>query len=285
MGIGRKKGPRHLTDESLHVAPEILGLSVAGPLRRAVAFGVDYLILLLPALAVAIAVAALSLRTTDPEAYRGLQALLFTKPAPPDAKVAWEAVGSLLFRLDAPGLPTEAIEAGEANDRGKLAAALEGYDLMFTLAIGEREEIKVPRRTVLLEAEKLIPRPFRALALFGVAALYFTLCHASRRGQTFGKRLLGIRVVQLGGERLSLFESFERAAAYLEIPATLGLSLVSLWRDPNRRLPHDRVVHTAVLRVERTPDALKAPALPAPEPLSTESQEETKSPIDVVQEN
>ena len=54
-----------------------------------------------------------------------------------------------------------------------------------------------------------------------------------------------------------LFESFERAAAYLEIPATLGLCLISLWRDPNRRLPHDRVVHTAVLRVPRTSSAPK----------------------------
>ena len=86
-----------------------------------------------------------------------------------------------------------------------------------------------------------------------MAALYFTLCHSSRRGQTLGKRLLGLRVVQLAGERLSLFESFERAAAYVEIPATLGLCLISLWRDPNRRLPHDRVVHTAVLLVPKGP--------------------------------
>ena len=263
-----QKGPRRLTDEPLHVAPEFVGQPLAGPLRRAVAFAVDYAVLFFPAILVALAAAVLSLRTADPGAYGGLKTLIFEHPTPEQSRVAWEAVGPILVRLEAPGLPSEAIEAGEANDREKLATALEGYDLMVTMAIGEREEIKVPRHTILLETEKLIPRPFRALALFGVAALYFTLCHASRSGQTLGKRLLGIRVVQLAGEGLSLFESFERAAAYLEIPATLGLSLVSLWRDPNRRLPHDRVVHTAVLRVE------KAPPSPPPGPKRSGADDE-----------
>jgi len=259
MGICGKKSPRRLTNEPMHVAPELLGLPLAGPLRRATALAVDYMVLLLPVLAVAIGSAALALRLADPEAFGGLRTLVLGKPAPAEAKLAWEAAGPLLVRLEAPGLPSEAYEAGERGDKEKLADALEGYDIMVTLAIGEREEIHLSRKMILLELDKAIPRPFRALALFGVAALYFTLSHASRRGQTLGKRLLGIRVVQLAGERLSLFESFERAAAYLEIPATLGLSLVSLWRDPNRRLPHDRVVHTAVLRVERPPKAVKAP--------------------------
>jgi uncharacterized RDD family membrane protein YckC len=264
MGKNRRE-PRRFTDEPIHVAPEFVGRPLASPSRRAVAFAVDYLVLFFPALLVALAAAVLSLRMADPEAYGGLKTLLFAHPTPEQSQVAWEAVGPLLVRLEAPGLPAAAIEAGEAGEREKLASALEGYDLMVAMAIGERAEVKVPKRTILLEVEKLIPKPFRALALFGVAALYFTLCHASRRGQTLGKRLLGIRVVQLGGERLSLFESFERAAAYLEIPATLGLSLVSLWRDPNRRLPHDRIVHTAVFRVERPAAAppKKAPAAQA----------------------
>jgi uncharacterized RDD family membrane protein YckC len=84
-----------------------------------------------------------------------------------------------------------------------------------------------------------------------VGALYFTLLTRGRRGATLGKRLLGIRVVRLDGHRLSLMESFERFAGYLHIPGSLGLSLLDLWHDPNRRLPHDRTVHTAVLSVAR----------------------------------
>jgi uncharacterized RDD family membrane protein YckC len=276
MPTGRKE-PRRLTDEPLHVAPELVGRPLATPPRRAVALGVDYAVLFVPAIVVALAAAVFSLRMADPEAYGGLKTLILGHPTPEQSRVAWEAAGPILVRLEAPGLPAEAIEAGEANDREKLAAALQGYDLMVAMAIGEREEVKLPRHTILLEAEKLIPRPFRALALFGVAALYFTLCHASRRGQTLGKRLLGIRVVQLAGEPLSLFESFERAAAYLEIPATLGLSLISLWRDPNRRLPHDRVVHTAVLRVEKGPSV--APPKPKP-PDAEEKAEAADTPAD-----
>jgi len=261
----RQRGCRLLTDEPLHLAPELVGLPLASPFRRAVALAVDYVVLLLPVLAVAITAATLSLRVNDPGAYKGLRMLIFGHPAPAESRAAWEAVAPLLARIEAPGLPAEAHEAVGRGDRAKLAEALEGYDLMVTLAFDERKEVHMPPKMIMLQLDEVIPKPFRAIALFGVAALYFTLCHASRRGQTLGKRLLGIRVVQLAGERLSLFESFERAAAYLEIPATLGLSLVSLWRDPNRRLPHDRVVHTAVLLVGR-PLKPARPAPPVPEP-------------------
>jgi hypothetical protein len=29
----------------------------------------------------------------------------------------------------------------------------------------------------------------------------------------------------------------------VHIPGTMFLGVADLWRDPNRRLPHDRVVH------------------------------------------
>lgn len=242
-----------LTPDPLHVSPGLVGQPLAPPWRRALALAVDYLVLILPALAVALSVAALSLRHSDPRAYDGIWTLLHGKATRADTQAAWEAVAPLLFRLEAPGLPLEALVAGERGDWPGVTRALEGYDLTVALAIGEREEVKMPKGSILLQVDKLIPRPLRALALFGVAALYFTLLHASRRGQTLGKRILGIRIAQLGGEKLSLLGSFERAAGYLEIPASLGLSLLSLWRDPNRRLPHDRIAHTVVLRVPPVP--------------------------------
>ncbi len=262
-----KGEPRRLTDSPLHIAPEFVGQPVASPFRRAVALAVDYLVLLIPAVTVAVAAAALSLRMSDPPAFRGLTTLIFGHPSPGEERAAWTAVGPLLVRLEAPGLPAVARETAEKGEWEAFSRSLEGYDFMIAMSLEERKEVHLAPKTILLELEKVIPRPFRALALFGVGALYFTLFHASRRGQTPGKRLLGIRVVQLAGERLSLFESFERAAAYLEIPATLGLCLISLWRDPNRRLPHDRVVHTAVLLAPRAAARPKwKPARPAVEP-------------------
>jgi hypothetical protein len=214
------------------------------------ALAVDFAILILPMIAIAISAAVLSLRVADPPVYRAARILLWGSESARMTE-AWAVLAPLLVRLKAPGLPADAIVAVEKGAPDEAARVLSGYTLLFSLDIGESAEKEPPPKTIQLQVERLIPRAFRAMALFGVAAVYFTFCHASRRGQTVGKRLLRIRVVQLGEERLPLLESFERFAGYLEIPATLGLGLLSLWRDPNRRLPHDRVVHTAVLRVPR----------------------------------
>jgi hypothetical protein len=253
----RIKTPRLLSDSSLHVSPELVGQPVATPLRRAVAFAVDWVVLIVPVLAVAFGAASLALQIREPDALRAVIALWTESGDALHQRECWKEVARLLTDIEAPGVPYAVREAVERGDLNTAADSLSKYELMVSLALGEREEGHLPRGTVSLEAERLIPRPIRGLALFGVALLYFTLCHYSRRGQTLGKRLLGIRVAQLGGERLSLFESLERTAAYLEIPASLGLSLISLWRDPNRRLPHDRIVHTAVLRVTRSGRAAK----------------------------
>jgi hypothetical protein len=256
---GRSK-PRLLNDSHLHVARDLVGRPVASPMRRAVAIGIDWLVLFVPVMAVAIGAAMISLQVQDPVALQSLRSLWTSGDKDPATMhAAWRGLVPLLARIEAPGVPYAALEAAEKGELDAAADLVVDHELQFNLGIGEHEEAALPPRTVSLKVEDLIPKPLRGVAVLGVAALYFTLCHASRRGQTLGKRLVGIRVVQLGGERLSLFESFERSAAYLEIPASLGLSLISLWRDPNRRLPHDRIVHTAVLRQERPagrPDGL-----------------------------
>jgi hypothetical protein len=233
----------------LHVAREYIGRPVATPMRRAVAIAIDWAVLMVPVLAVALGAAALSLHFQDPGALQALRNLLTGGAKNSEAMhAAWRDLTPLLVRIEAPGVPCAAKEAAEHGELDAAADILSTYEFLFDLGLGEREEKAPAPNTVDFPVERLIPKPLRGIAGFGVVAVYFTLCHASRRGQTLGKRLTGIRVVQLGGERLSLFESFERCAAYLEIPASLGLSLLSLWRDPNRRLPHDRIVHTAVLR-------------------------------------
>jgi uncharacterized RDD family membrane protein YckC len=63
------------------------------------------------------------------------------------------------------------------------------------------------------------------------------------------RRLLGLRVVRLDGQPISLFEGVERFGAYFGILGTLGLGLFDLWRDPNLRLGHDRAVGTVVIQI------------------------------------
>jgi uncharacterized RDD family membrane protein YckC len=255
----------------LRASEALAGRPLAPRWRRAAAFAVDGILIFLPAVAVALGVALLSLRHSDPTAFSALKVLWRSESrAPQEVRKAWGDLAPLLIRVGTPDLPDGLREAVAHGDREHAAGLLEGHDLLFSLALGEREEMRLPEKTLAFPVEKLIPKPVRALVVYGVMALYFTLFTASKRGATPGKRLLRLRVASLEGGKVPLLESLERFAGYIEIPATLGFALFALWRDPNRRLPHDRVAGTLVL-LERprpaTPAASGEEAPPAPEAL------------------
>ncbi len=243
---------RYLTDEPLRVVEALRGQPLASPLRRALALAVDWAVLVLPSIAVALGAALLSLRLSDPNGYRALSGLWRHTPMEPAARhELLRDMAPLLVHAEAPGLPAAVTAAVEEGDLDHAADLLEKVDFLFALSLGPHSELPLQRNQVRIELERLIPKALRAAALFGVSALYFTLLTRGRRGGTIGKRVLGIRVVRLDGERLSIRESFERFSGYFHIPSSLGLALLDLWHDPNRRLPHDRVVHTAVVRERR----------------------------------
>jgi len=243
---------RFLTEEPLRVVDSLRGHELASPARRAIALAIDWAVLVLPSVAVALAVAMLSLRASDPAGYRALVDL-WTGGAPTTEaqRAALRDIAPLLVHADAPGLPPAVAAAVEAGDLDRAADLLADTDFMFSLSLDPHAGEAIPASGVRIEVGHFIPRMLRAVALYGVAALYFTLLTRGRRGATLGKRLVGIRVARLDGHRLTLMESFERFAGYLHIPSSLGISLLDLWHDPNRRLPHDRVVHTAVVRTVR----------------------------------
>ncbi len=242
---------RTLSLQPLRVAPDLVGVPIASPARRALAFAVDYILLLIPSVAVAVGVAYVSLRAAEPVALDGLMRLVRRGSASTeDSHRALRDTVALLARHHAEGLPAAAVAAVEVGDLDRAAALTEGYDFVFSLAIGEFGEPELPPRTVRVQIGEFVPKGLRALAIYGVLAIYFTLL-TSFGGRTLGKRLLGIRVASLDGHRLSISESLERFVGYLHIPGTLGVSLLYLWHDPNRRLPHDRVANTVVLRVPR----------------------------------
>lgn len=82
----------------------------------------------------------------------------------------------------------------------------------------------------------------------GWIGLYFTLFLAWWGGRTPGKYLLGIRVVRLSGEPLSLWFAFERFGGYAAGIATGLLGFAQLYWDPNRQAIHDRVARTVVIQ-------------------------------------
>lgn len=244
---------RYLSEKPLHVSEQVRGAELASPARRGVALAIDFVLLIVPTGVVIVLAAVAVLRAQDRPAYDAMRTLLMRASAASEERhAALVRVMPLLARLEAEGLPADIREAAGSGHAEEAAAIFEQrkLDLMFALRAGEFGEPKAGPGLVRVPLERLFPAGIRGVVTYGVAALYFTLL-TSFGGRTLGKRMAGIRVARLDGHRLTLPESLERFAGYLHLPASLGLSLLDLWRDPNRRLPHDRVVHTAVLRVRR----------------------------------
>jgi uncharacterized RDD family membrane protein YckC len=88
------------------------------------------------------------------------------------------------------------------------------------------------------------------LALSGILFfLYFFVFHAAR-GQTPGKKLLGLRVIDAYGARPGLLRTLLRTASYLLslLPCSLGFLWIGF--DRERRALHDWVAGTYVVRVQ-----------------------------------
>ena len=244
---------RLLTDAPFQVIPSLIGVPLASPARRGLALAIDFALCLVPSLVVALGVALLALRIQDPKAFRALPAVLShdpqaAKPASPEALAAF---APLLVRLEATGLPEEVGAALKRDDPAAAADLLRDRNFLFVLSLDERQDAAPKPGTIRVRIEDVIPKTVRAIGTWGVMGLYFGLLTAGKRGQTLGKRLLGIRVARLDGHRLSLLESIDRFVGYLHVPGSGGLALLDLWRDPNRRMAYDRAAHTVVIRVAK----------------------------------
>jgi hypothetical protein len=83
---------------------------------------------------------------------------------------------------------------------------------------------------------------------FGWLALYFTACLALMKGQTPGKRFMGIRVVRLDGKPIGWWSAFERFGGYSASVITGLLGFAQLLWDRNRQALHDKISETVVIR-------------------------------------
>jgi len=82
----------------------------------------------------------------------------------------------------------------------------------------------------------------------GWIGVYFTIFLTWWSGQTPGKWLLGLRVVRLDGDPMTLWNSFNRFAGYAAGVATGLLGFAQVYWDPNRQGIHDRIANTVVIR-------------------------------------
>lgn len=81
----------------------------------------------------------------------------------------------------------------------------------------------------------------------GWAAVYFSYFPGAWRGQTPGKRLLGLRTVRLNGKPLSYWDSFNRYGGYAAGFATGLIGFLQVFWDANRQAIHDQISFTAVI--------------------------------------
>jgi hypothetical protein len=88
----------------------------------------------------------------------------------------------------------------------------------------------------------------------GLWSVYFTVLLTLWKGQTVGKRVMGIRVLRLDGEPMTWWSAFERAGGYIAGVATGLLGFAQVFWDPNRQCIHDKIVGTVVVDIRATPD-------------------------------
>lgn len=264
--------PRVVTPQSLSVAPELLGRSLATPARRMAAMVVDLLVVaVVSSAANAWLLAAGALAAWGVSRHRG---------STPRARPRWLApvVAALLLvgavdawrvrvarpRLDEPDAAQAAAVASRslattASGLGRAASSPE-RDEAWSQAASEAALEAMAARLKSLEVEvkelRGAPPDWREKVAewlddfglgYGGALLYFTLVPLWWPGQTVGKRLLGLRVVEISGAPMTAALAFKRFGGYIAGLATGGVGLAQVMWDPNAQGLHDRAARTLVL--------------------------------------
>ncbi len=205
--------------------------------------------------AMAEVVARLEEQGVDPGPLRAVMDSLRREAEAPDTTRAPANPDSLAL------LYAEAVSAGDSASaaalRPRLEQALAG-ERIATLEsrIGRLERSNRRLRNDLDEAreERGILSFLRVAADelglgFGWIGLYFTAFTALWRGQTPGKRLLGMRVLRLDGKPIGWWASFERFGGYAASVLTGLLGFAQMLWDRNRQALHDKISETVVIRL------------------------------------
>lgn len=157
------------------------------------------------------------------------------------ATLASELASAETEQVASPVIEPEAAEQNQDDSLESTAPATE--------AVGE-DETKSPLHTVMAWVEGTI----KDLGLgFGWAAFYFSVSTAWWKGQTPGKRVVGIKVVRLDGKLPNLWESFGRYGGYGAGLATGLLGFLQIFWDPNRQSIQDKISETLVINTRKFP--------------------------------
>jgi len=238
--LRRLNAPSWVRPEVLNVTPDLLGMPLARPSRRAMAIALDGLVVLLLSSTgtfwIPAGIAALIYQLRRGHAQQGRRSIGL-----------WLVLGLLVFVAGQHGL--ESIQRG--NSPQAIAVAHDAE------TDSEESDARIAKlEAELAEARK--PRPIRwrdeavtaarSVGLgFGWAIAYFTLLPFWWKGQTLGKKVFRLRVVELTGKPLSLMNCFGRYGGYAAGMATGGIGFAQVLWDPNRQAIQDKLAHTVVV--------------------------------------
>lgn len=271
---------RWVTPDDLNVAPALLGLPLARPTRRAWVMLIDVTVVaIISSLGNAWLLAALAgVAMAQAWADKRQRAVPWWAWALVAAALA---AGVVQAGRDHFATPTTQRALADADD-DKAAA----YPAAKAASGAQAEQAHLARIAA-LEAELAVARkPLHwvdqaktwldetGLSL-GWAIVYFSLLPAWWHGQTLGKRLMGLRVMELTGKPMELMQNLKRYGGYAAGMATGGLGFAQLLWDPNRQALHDKAAHTVVVDLRlprRATHGLDLPASsaagPAPPPVN-----------------
>ncbi len=201
------------------------------------------------------------------------------------ARAAASAANALAAKLGATGSVTVADGSAASATSAPMSAA----SAAEAAANASAEAARLARNRIadlesqLTEARK--PKPFNPRAemkrliagiglQFGWGMVYFSLLPAWWGGQTVGKKVFGLRVVEITGKPMTVMRCLKRYGGYAAGMATGGLGFGQMLWDPNRQGIQDKAAHTVVLDLRAAaiqakaglPAALHPPSLPVETP-------------------
>ena len=266
--------------EVFNVTPALLGMPLARPSKRAMAIGLD-------AAAIAVLSSFGALWLFAGIAIAGLQ--LWKIRAQSWTRKIWLVLVLLLLALisgqkaldyyDNFNAPAPAVKIKTDNDKKDLEENEESASAAASaseIAAIDKEPSNM-KRIAKLEHELKLARLPKALQWreelkswgssigekFGWAFIYFTFLPFWWKGQTIGKKVFGLRVVELTGKPLTIMNCLGRYGGYAAGMATGMIGFIQVLWDVNRQAIQDKIAHTVVidLRQPRRLDLLDAVAV------------------------
>ena len=287
---------RWITPEPLNLAPELVGQPLATPWRRAWAMAIDLAVVgMLTGISGAwlwlgLALVLLQLHNRPREAPARRRQWVGWAAA---ALIAFLAVGEVSDRVAAWWSPAPAAAASAASEDApsedaaseEAESRIAPAEAAASSATPSDAERIAALQAQLLAAEREAREARRALAEkptglrehlsrflddlgagLGWGIVYFSLLPAWWGGQTVGKKLMRLRVLELTGKPVTVMHALKRYGGYAAGLATGGLGFLQILWDPNRQALHDKAAHTVVVDLRLKPAMPPALAEPLAEP-------------------